>query len=287
MSAASAAQAAQAAAQASQQVLESTEALRRSDLLRSLIQKPDVFKPETRESEVDGWTEWRHGMMNYLGVIDPGFIKDLAEVEANPTRTPDMSGMDGAQARRCVELYSILQSFLRHRPAKLVRAVTNNNGYEGWRVLISELQPCSRQRQLALANQLSNVKFDAKVSLAEQLSRYEEIIREYERISGTKYNEDLKFLCSLRFVLLCFNWHAPCMARTTAKPQLRMHARFSSLHSNFHALAFHAFALLWSALRLGSTFSQQHTHAAHELETRLFRGSLDGFGGLCCACGSA
>ncbi|OLQ15400.1 hypothetical protein AK812_SmicGene390 [Symbiodinium microadriaticum] len=192
MSAASAAQAAQAAAQASQQVLESTEALRRSDLLRSLIQKPDVFKPETRESEVDGWTEWRHGMMNYLGVIDPGFIKDLAEVEANPTRTPDMSGMDGAQARRCVELYSILQSFLRHRPAKLVRAVTNNNGYEGWRVLISELQPCSRQRQLALANQLSNVKFDAKVSLAEQLSRYEEIIREYERISGTKYNEDLK-----------------------------------------------------------------------------------------------
>ena len=53
----------------------------------------------------------------------------------------------------------------------------------------------------------------------------------------------LWFLCSLRFVLLCFNWHAPCMARTTAKPQLRMHARFSSLHSNFHALAFHAFAL--------------------------------------------
>ena len=95
------------------------------------------------------------------------------------------------------------------------------------------------------------------------------------------------FLCSLRFVLLCFNWHAPCMARTTAKPQLRMHARFSSLHSNFHALAFHAFALHWSALRLGSTFSQQHTHAAHELETRLFRGSLDGFRGLCCACGSA
>ena len=91
-----------------------------------------------------------------------------------------------------------------------------------------------------------------------------------------------RFLCSLRFVLLCFNWHAPCMARTTAKPQLRMHARFSSLRSNFHAFALH-----WSALRLGSTFSQQHTHAAHELETRLFRGSLDGFRGLCCACGSA
>ena len=108
-----------------------------------------------------------------------------------------------------------------------------------------------------------------------------------EEVPGLHQETTLGFLCSLRFVLLCFNWHAPCMARTTAKPQLRMHARFSSLHSNFHALAFHAFALHWSVLRLGSTFSQQHTHAAHELETRLFRGSLDGFGGLCCACGSA
>ena len=37
------------------------------------------------------------------------------------------------------------------------------------------------------------MKFDAKVSLAEQLTKFEEVIREYERISGGKYNEDLMF----------------------------------------------------------------------------------------------
>eukprot|EP00439_Symbiodinium_sp_Y106_P018470 s460_g2.t1 len=104
-----AAEASQQTAQASRQMLEATENLR-SDLLRSLIQKPDVFKPETRDSEVEGWLEWRHGMVNYLGTVDPGFVNDLTEV-----------------------------------------------------------------------------------SLAEQLTKFEEVIREYERISGGKYNEDLMF----------------------------------------------------------------------------------------------
>ena len=69
-----------------------------------------------------------------------------------------------------------------------MRAVEQRNGYEGWRLLITEMQPSSRQRQLALASQLANVKFDAKLSLAEQLTKYEEVIREYERVSGSRYN---------------------------------------------------------------------------------------------------
>ena len=190
--AATAAQAATAAAQAAQQVLETSESMRRTDLLRSLVQKPDVFRPETRDAEVDGWTEWKFGMRNYLGVIDPGFIVNLDKVERQPNRPIDMGTIDAAAGRRSLELYAILQSFVRHRPAKLIRAVTHNNGYEGWRILVTEMQPSTRQRQLALANQLANVKFDPKVSLAEQFVKYEEVVREYERVSGSKYNEDLK-----------------------------------------------------------------------------------------------
>ena len=149
-----------------QQVLETSGSRRRTDLLRSLVQKPDVFRPETRDAEVDGWTEWKFGMRNYLGVIDPGFIIDLDEVERHPNRPIDMGTIDAAAGRRSLELCAILQSFVRHRPAKLIRAVTHNNGYEGWRILVTEMQPSTRPRQLALANQLANVKFDPKVSLA-------------------------------------------------------------------------------------------------------------------------
>ena len=189
---AAAASASQAANVAAQAVLESAEQMRRSDLLRTLVQKPDVFKPETREAEVELWAEWRHGMRNYLGIIDQNFITELDEIETHPSRRPDLATMQLSTSRRSRELYSILQSFLRHRPAKLVRAVEQHNGYEGWRVLINEMQPSSRQRQMALASQLANVKFDAKLSLAEQLTKYEEVIREYERVSGSRYNEDLK-----------------------------------------------------------------------------------------------
>ena len=185
---AAAAAASQAANVAAQAVLESAEQMRRSDLLRSLVQKPDIFKPETREL----WAEWRHGMRNYLGIIDQNFITELDEIETHPSRRPDLATMQLSTSRRSRELYSILQSFLRHRPSKLVRAVEQRNGYEGWRVLINEMQPSSRQRQMALASQLANVKFDAKLSLAEQLTKYEEVIREYERVSGSRYNEDLK-----------------------------------------------------------------------------------------------
>ena len=121
----------------------------------------------------------------------PGFIIDLDEVERHPNRPIDMGTIDAAAGRRSLELYAILQSFVRRRPA-MIRAVTHNNGYEGWRILVTEMQPSTRQRQLALANQLANVKFDPKVSLAEQFVKYEEVVREYERVSGSKYNEDLK-----------------------------------------------------------------------------------------------
>ena len=108
--AATAAQAATAAAQAAQQVLETSESMRRTDLLRSLVQKPDVFRPETRDAEVDGWTEWKFGTRNYLGVIDPGFIVDLDEVERQPNRPVDMGTIDAAAGRRSLELYAFFRA---------------------------------------------------------------------------------------------------------------------------------------------------------------------------------
>ena len=49
---------------------------------------------------------------------------------------------------RSRKLDAILLSFVRNRPAKMVRAVTCNNGYETWRQLLIEMMPSSRQRQL-------------------------------------------------------------------------------------------------------------------------------------------
>ena len=47
---------------------------------------------------------------------------------------------------------------------------------------MGEMQPATRQRQLALMAQLAGVRFDANRSMAEQIVKYEELIKEYERV---------------------------------------------------------------------------------------------------------
>ena len=54
-----------------------------------------------------------------------------------------------------------------------------------------ETQPKTRQRQLALMTQLNNMTFDMKRSMNEQLGKFDEVVREYERISGSTYPEHL------------------------------------------------------------------------------------------------
>ena len=188
-----AAQAAAQATEAAQAVMASAHEARRIEALSRFIQKPDMYKPDTREQEIDQWTDWRHVMRNYLGVIDANYLTEMDVVEA---RTNEEAVLNAAThpdaARRSRELYAILASFMRNRPLKILRNVAGSNGYEAWRQLMLEMQPQTRQRQLALMTQLNNMSFDPKRSLNEQLGKFDEVVREYERISGTTYPDDLR-----------------------------------------------------------------------------------------------
>ena len=185
-------QAAAQATQAAEAVMASAHEARRIEALSRFIQKPDMYRPD-REQEIDQWVDWRHVMRNYLGVIDSNYLVEMDLVEA---ATHEEAGLDAARhpdaARRSRELYAILASFMRGRPLKILRNVPSSNGYEAWRQLMLEMQPRTRQRQLALMTQLRKMTFDMKKSLNEQLGKFDEVVREYERISGSTYPEDLK-----------------------------------------------------------------------------------------------
>ncbi|CAE7764399.1 unnamed protein product [Symbiodinium sp. CCMP2592] len=77
-----AAQAAAQATEAAQAVMASAHEARRIEALSRFIQEPDMYKPDTREQEIDQWTDWRHVMRNYLGVIDANYLTEMDEVEA-------------------------------------------------------------------------------------------------------------------------------------------------------------------------------------------------------------
>ncbi|CAE7264821.1 unnamed protein product, partial [Symbiodinium sp. CCMP2456] len=180
------------AATTAEQVAANATQQRRSEQLARLVQRPDIYKPETRDQETDQWVDWRFAFVSYLGVIDSKFVEELEWVEAQSSEEKLMEKMDSDTQMRSRELYAILLSFVRNRPAKMVRAVTRSNGYEAWRQLLVEMMPSSRQRQLALASQLTATRLDPKRPINEQVGRYEELIREYERVSGSKYSEDLR-----------------------------------------------------------------------------------------------
>ena len=104
----------------------------------------------------------------------------------------DLDDMTDETKGRSVRLYSLLTSYERQRPLKLIRHVKKENGFAAWQILLRELQPATRARSLALLSQLSRVQFAEGKTVAEQLPQYESLINEYERISGHTYSDDAK-----------------------------------------------------------------------------------------------
>ena len=101
-----------------------------------------------------------------------------------------------------IRLCSLLISYLRNRPLKLIRRMKQENGcgYEAWQRLLREMRPVTRARSLALLTQLSRVQFAEGKSISEQLPLYESIVNEYERISGHDYADDAKVASILQAV---------------------------------------------------------------------------------------
>ena len=154
-----------AATRAAEQVAAAASLQRRHDQLIRLVQKPDLYRPETRDQETEQWMDWRFAFVSYLGVVDAQFAAEIERVESTANEEKLMATMAEATQVRSRELYAILLSFVRNRPAKLVRSVPQSNGYEAWRQLTLEMMPSSRQRQLALITQLTSTRLDGTKSL--------------------------------------------------------------------------------------------------------------------------
>ena len=92
-----------------------------------------------------------------------------------------------------MKLYSVLSSYLKNRPLKILRSVLNNDGFEVWRRLTVELQPTSRSRSLAMAQALVSFPAMSKgASLYDYVLTYEKLVDEYEKLSGLRYDPNLK-----------------------------------------------------------------------------------------------
>ena len=160
-----------------------------------VLKGPDLFSPGTLEEEVSLWSDWSFVFKNYLAFMDPGFLDEFkwAEQHIGVIDQDEYNTRDLDSGKRAVKLYSILSGYLRNRPLKTLRSVTNNDGFEVWRKLTSELQPTSRSRSLAMAQALVSFPAMSKgASLYDYVLTYEKLVTEYEKLSGSIYDQNLK-----------------------------------------------------------------------------------------------
>ena len=156
------------------------------------VKGPEVFKAETRESELKQWEDWKFTLENWAKAVDPEMHLDMKRVAQNAEEAIDWNELSDARKVRSLRLFGVLASYLRGRALKPIKHTPEENGYEAWRLLLRDMQPSTRQRALALMTQLSRITFAPNRSIMEQLPAYEALVREYERVSSQVYPEDLK-----------------------------------------------------------------------------------------------
>ena len=162
------------------------------------LKPPDVFKPEGRDAELKMWGEWKFGFLNVKG-LDPSMAASMDMVGANVDGNYNFEDMTDETKAKAVRLYSLLTSYVRQRPLKLIRHVKSENGFEAWQSLLKEMQPATRARALALLSQLSRIQFAEGKTVSEQLPQFEALVLEYERISTQKYSDDAKVVVGMPF----------------------------------------------------------------------------------------
>ena len=156
------------------------------------VKAPEVFKPETRAQELQPWDEWKFSFSHYVKAVDTEMGRLLDQVSANPKDDYEMGPMKESTRNMAVLLYGMLVTYIRGRPLQLIRYLDDSNGFKAWNILSKEMEPSTRQRSLALLTQLSRVTFAADRSITEQLPAYDALVREYERVSGSRFPDDSK-----------------------------------------------------------------------------------------------
>ncbi|CAE7202183.1 GIP [Symbiodinium sp. CCMP2592] len=123
---------------------------------------------------------------------DGAFRDDLLKVE-KATEILAFADYESGTKARSIRLYSILATYLRNRPLRLLRSVADGDGFRVWRSLVDELQPSSRPRALALAQAL--VKFPPYKeggSLLDYTLAFERLLTEYAKVAPHPYDDNLK-----------------------------------------------------------------------------------------------
>ncbi|CAE7215048.1 unnamed protein product [Symbiodinium sp. CCMP2456] len=164
-----------------------------------IMPRPEPFRASTREQEHAAWPAWLWGLEQYLGVLDPKFTDEIAELKLNLNREVNVAPTASDILARSRQLYALLSVLIKGRGFLVVKSVSGNSGYEALRQLISVYAPQSKSRSLGILTALTQVSaFKGGEALFPQILELERVFTEYETASQQLLQEELKTALLLR-----------------------------------------------------------------------------------------
>ena len=159
---------------------------------------PEVWSPGTVDEEQSTWPEWSFLFKSYLAFIEEEFMNDLEHVEKDLEQDLKLNDYKEEVQKRAKKLYAYLVSFVKGRPLRIVRSVTDTDGYRAWQGLCREFQPKTRQRELGIIQALVAFPQFEKGKILEGIMKYEKLVGEHERLAGSSLDENLKIATVMR-----------------------------------------------------------------------------------------
>ena len=79
------------------------------------VKGPEVFKADTRESELKQWEDWKFTLENWVKAVDPEMYLDMKRVAQNAEEAIDWNKLSDARKVKSLRLFGVLASYQRGR----------------------------------------------------------------------------------------------------------------------------------------------------------------------------
>ena len=160
-----------------------------------VLRNPDPFDG----SDPHGFTTWKFVFLSWLTFAEPKYQKLLERVE-QLDHMPSMTEYSEEEQQFSSRLFAILTSYLKGRCLQLVRSgLEQRDGFHLWKELHREYLPSTRARSLALAQALAAYpSFSKDKTVLECVLSYEQLVQEFEKMSGSTYPQELKSATLIR-----------------------------------------------------------------------------------------
>ena len=175
-----------------------------------VVRMPGCFGVEAdHDAEQSKWPEFCIGFKAWLYYAESEYEKELTYVEDNVKSAQPLSGMNQDSKARAEQLYSILTGLLRGRPLKILRSVSERNGYEVWRQLIVQYSPKTKGRAISVLSDFMNFPpaFDKSKTFLENIQSLERVRTEYRKVAGIDIGDDLQLSVLIRCLPKCLQQH--------------------------------------------------------------------------------